>query len=48
LRQDFEITGAPKPVGPREEDELVFGGGVIRNPRDMTDEELAAALQGVR
>jgi hypothetical protein len=48
LRQDYEITGAPKSVVPREEDELVFGGGVIRNLRDMTDEELAAALQGVR
>ena len=48
LRQDYEITGAPEPVGPREEDELVFGGGVIRSLRDMTDEELAAAMQEVR
>jgi hypothetical protein len=42
LQEDFEIAGLP------DEEELVFGGGVIRNLRDMTDEELAAALQGVR
>jgi hypothetical protein len=48
LRQDFEITGAPKSVGSAEEEELVFGGGVVKDPRDMTDEELEAALQAVR
>jgi hypothetical protein len=48
LRQDFEITGAPKSIGPREEDELVFGGGVVKDPRDMTIEELEAALQAMR
>ena len=48
LRQDFEITGAPKSVGSAEEDELVFGGGVVKDPRDMPDEELQAALQAVR
>ena len=44
LREDFEIAGLP------DEEELVFGGGVIesRPVREMTVEELEAALQGMR
>ena len=44
LREDFEIAGLP------DEEELVFGGGVISQKplEEMTDEEIREALRGIR